>query len=634
MSDDSSKALPPAPAPTSSSVEAPAPVADWEAGDIMHRGTGGGSRGTNASSVAVELGNVDTADAREASVVVEQPADSSERVDATRVVVDDTYDDMEALNPERELTEQEQILLSYETYGDMEALKAMRFVSRGVSKVTPQFVKTGVSSAINVTESVLHSTVDATKNAAEKTASAVPQPIGKAVHATTEAVGNVMNFAANGVTSIASTTANILEACPDMMINFIPDSFMSKETKHLVFVDFNNTLHSFFHTNLLSMPYLFNEAGLVMGIVITIFVAIISELAVETFYRVKYKFITDPKKQKVWVYGDLPRMMWGDWYPTLNILHGLLHLIGFQVYAAGNFKVVLRESFGYTDATGVKMLSCIVPSMCALPLIFLKQCKHQRPLAITSNFLTFLAAGILLFNFNWNTVAGDVDYFSESYDRLGVALGVAVYIFSGIGSTLPVERTMDPLMYISLLRKAVIGSSVVLLLFGIVGYLSYGEGTCSIIVLSLPDSPQKSAVALILFFASIAIIPLQTFPFTELIDRRFLGLRSIPPYGHWKANGQRFFVLCFGGAVAYFVPFYGLISAVGGSFTCVILSLIVPFALDYTLNGGFTKGFLNWPFARLAIIGGFGVFVLIVSLSATFYDIAVKITSTSTHVCN
>ena len=284
--------------------------------------------------------------------------------------------------------------------------------------------------------------------------------------------------------------------------------------------------------------------------------------------------------------------------------------------------------------TGVKVLGCIIPSLFALPLIFLKQCKHQRPLAITSNFFIFLAASILLFNFNWNTVAPDVDYFAESYDRLGVALGVAVYIFSGIGSTLPVERTMEPLTYISLLRKAIFGSSAVLLLFGIVGYLSYGEGTCAVIVLSLEDGPTKSAVALILFFASISIIPLQTFPFTELIDRRFLQLKKIPEYGHWRANGQRVLVVIFGGCVAYFVPFYGLISAVGGSFTCVILSLIVPFALDYTINGGFSSGIANWPFVRLFVIGGFGVFVLLVSSTATIYDITVKIGSSSNHVCN
>ncbi len=544
--------------------------------------------------------------------------------------------------PDRPLTEDELRLLSYEGYDDPLALTIMKrtasisksvvtgtmsAVSTGVGMVVPDKVKSGMNTVVGGTAHGVVAAKDAVVGV-------IPSQITHAASATTGAIVNVATATtgmmvnatvATGekMSQVAGAAGNLIARAPEAMVNVIPDAIMSKHTKKLIFVDFNDTMRSFFHTNILTIPYIFNQTGLIVGLLLISMIAFLSEYQTEVFFFAK-RHLEDPKK--VVVYGDVPKLMWGDWYPTINILHGITHMIGFQIFAAHNMQPILL-AWG-VPAKHVYLVGLILPLAVAFPMMFIKKSAHLKPMGVITNFLVGVSCIIMVISFPYS--GRGLAVVSETPSRLAVSLGVAVYAFTGIGSAVPVERTMSPDQYIRLLRVAVLIAVSLMIGFGLAAYISYGEDTCAVITLSLPKGPIKLTVASLLFVASIFILPMQLFPYAEVIDRRFLGLRMLLPYMHRKANLMRvcMMILCF--VVAYFIPFYGLVASIAGAFTCSVLGLIIPAFLDHTARkraGKMTK--LIW--VRIALLAFFGTLSFLVGTILTIYDIVSRLSSAQYH---
>ena len=452
----------------------------------------------------------------------------------------------------------------------------------------------------------------------------MPSVIGKGLDTVSDAVQsvipapitNVANAVGDELTKVADIAANVINSAPTLLMSTIPSNLMSARTKQLIFVDFNNTLRSFFHTNVLAMPYVFHQTGVVMGMVIMVLVSIACEYATELFLLAKYAL---PDPSKVNGYGDVPRLTFGDWYPTFNIFYGVIHLIGFQVFAAKNSQVMFRTIFGVTDNVYAYRIGMIVPSAIAVPLIFMKSAHNQRPLSIVSNTLVFISVIVLLFAFPYD--AFDVSVGPSTVSNLGVALGIVVYAFTGIGSVIPVERTMPARRYKSLLRPAVAMAFLLLVLFGISGYVSFGGSTCAVITMSLAEGPTKGAVAVMLFIASIAIIPQQIFPFAEVMDRRLLGLTKLPTYFQLSANVYRIGATVGCAFVAYFVPYYGLLSAISGAIGCSVMGFLVPGLLERSRRSRRNPSLRWWEHALVFSMVGFSIFILIACTTASVYQL-------------
>lgn len=498
--------------------------------------------------------------------------------------------------------EQDQLdrLAMYDEMGDLQALALIR----NSQKAVPQMVSRTVGATLHQVERVTDFVVDH-----------IPQPVSR-----------MANFAGDNVVLLAATTATVLEKGPDVLINAIPEALMSKATKKLVFVDFNNTLRSFFHTNILAIPYVFNETGLVTGLLLTTFVAACSLYATETFFAAK-NMLADASR--VMVYGDVPRMTFGDWYPSLNIFYGVIHLVSFLAFAAHNMQVVLA-AMGVTSNT--YLWGIIIPSVISVPLIFMKNAKHQRPLGILSNFLVMLSVVLMLTVFPFNAPSNEIQM-STTGSRLIIALGVVIYAFTGIGSAVPVERTMDPMLYRKLCRIAVIVSFLLLVAFGLAGYLSYGQRTCAVITLSLGPGKTTTAVAVLLMIASIAIIPQQIFPFAEVMDRRLLGLRKVPEYWDRQPNFARLCAMIGCAFIAYAIPWYGLIVSLCGAVGCGILGLIIPAALDYSRRKKIAqreRRRVEWTeYIVITAMIVFGVFTLVMGVLFSLYDMWQKLQASS-----
>ncbi|KAI5685247.1 Transmembrane amino acid transporter protein [Leishmania braziliensis] len=446
----------------------------------------------------------------------------------------------------------------------------------------------------------------------------------------------------NSVKSATSTVAHTIgtgaqhigdaiDTLPDLMVKAIPPAVMSKDVKQLLFTDFSNTFRSFFHTNILTMPFVFRQAGLVGGIVLLSFVAVTSEYATEAYFGAKNQM---KNAHRVVVYGDVPLMVWGDWYPMINLFYGITHLIGFIAFSSSN-AVVLLGAMGMKGG-GARALGLIIPSLIALPLVLMKNARSQQPLAIMSNILVLNSVILMCIDFTYKPQP-PIKLWANSPSEFFVALGVTVYAFTGIGSTISVERVMAPERYHKLLRASVAISWALLMAFGLSGFLSYGNRTCSVMTVSLQSGPLRTAASALLFVASLAIIPQNTFPLCELSDRRVLGITQLTQYWDLKPNLLRIAYLVLSSFAAFTVPYYGLILSISGSLGCGIVGLVVPAALDYVrrerwaLREGRTLRF--WEYFVIFGLGLYGCVVVVIGVVSGSYQLWRSIQTSSTDSC-
>ncbi|KAG5509693.1 hypothetical protein GH5_05551 [Leishmania sp. Ghana 2012 LV757] len=446
-----------------------------------------------------------------------------------------------------------------------------------------------------------------------------------------DSVKNAASTMASTIGVGAQQLGDAIDKLPDLMVKSIPSAVMSDDVKRLLFTDFSNTFRSFFHTNILSMPFVFRQAGLVGGIVLLTVVAVTSEYATEAYFGAKNQM---KNAHTVVVYGDVPLMMWGGWYPTINVLYGITHLIGFIAFSASNAAVLLG-AMGMKGG-GARALGLIAPSLIALPLVLMKSARSQQPLAILSNTLVLASVLFMCLDFSYKPKP-PIKLWASTPSEHFVALGVTVYAFTGIGSAITVERVMTPRRYRRLLRVSVATAWALLMAFGLSGFLSYGNQTCSVMTVSLHDGPLRVAASALLFCASTTIIPQNTFPLCELSDRQALGITRLTHYWDLKPNLLRIGCLILCALAAFILPYYGLLLSITGSLGCGIVGLVVPAALDYVRRARWAlrKGRMLrlWEYFVVFGLGFYGCVVVVIGVASGSYELWKSIQTNSPGSC-
>ncbi|CBZ24891.1 hypothetical protein, unknown function [Leishmania mexicana MHOM/GT/2001/U1103] len=466
----------------------------------------------------------------------------------------------------------------------------------------------------------------------------VTQWFSRSVNAVSHTSSNMIPDAVKSAASTVSSTVGVgaqqigdaIDRLPDLVVDAIPPTVMSDDLKQL-FTDFSNTFRSFFHTNILSMPFVFRQAGLIGGIALLSSVAITSEYATEAYFGAKNQM---RNAHKVVLYGEVPLMIWGKWYPMINLFYGVIHLVGFIAFSSSN-AVVLLGAMGMKGGSA-QALGLILPSLIALPLVLMKNARSQQPLAIMSNTLVLNSVILMCVDFTYKPQL-PMKLWPNSPSEFFVALGVTVYAFTGIGSTITVERVMAPQRYLKLLRVSVAISWALLMAFGLSGFIAYGSHTCSVMTVSLKPGPLRAAASALLFFASLTIIPQNTFPLCELSDRQLLGITRLTHYWDVKPNLLRISYLILSASAAFTVPYYGLVLSISGSLGCGIVGLVVPAALDYVrrerwaLRKGRTLRF--WEYILVFGLGFYGCVVVVIGVVSGSYQLWKNIQTRSPDSC-
>ncbi|KPI83508.1 hypothetical protein ABL78_7461 [Leptomonas seymouri] len=428
--------------------------------------------------------------------------------------------------------------------------------------------------------SMFASTTHFLKSKTEAMVSAVPQPIRR-----------VLNKAGEGIATAAGTTGSMLSNVGTYAMRSVPDRVLSPEWKYIIFVDAVNVLKCSLNVNILVAPYIFCTAGLVGGLLLILVMQVVCCYYTEVYFKAKNALKC---ADLVIMYGDVPRITLGHWYPTFQLWYEGIALVATVAYAALNMQALLPHM--RITGSASQALSFIIPSLFSLPFVFMKRARTQPPMMTLASLLVFIAIIMMFTVFPYGSVVAatissidghrsvaKLHLFPQSTPEFFVAVGICVFILTPLSRAVSVERTMKPQRYIKLLRVCVLISTVVHVTFGVCAIVSYGSHTCSVLSVSFNghNSHVEVGVMSLLFFAFIFYIPLNMFELGELCDRRILGWRVIPRYGELGPNALRICFLAGSSLMAWCIPYYGLLIALSGCLGYSIIAIIIPATLDY-----------------------------------------------------
>jgi solute carrier family 36 (proton-coupled amino acid transporter) len=219
------------------------------------------------------------------------------------------------------------------------------------------------------------------------------------------------------------------------------------------------------------------------------------------------------------------------------------------------------------------------------PPSLLKNVKKLAPLSFLADVIWFVGFGFVLsfldyknFPVHWQEIDRGL-----RWQTLPIFFGIAVSSFEGIGLVLPMETSMKVHRgrYIFQLRLVISLVAVLLGGFGSMAYLTFGEHTQQMITLNFPSHSILSIIVKVgLMLAIWLTFPLQIYPVFEVTERVLLSRVRTP------LVLLLFWRLCIIGTcatVAYFLPFFALISGLIGALGSTALAFILPAVFHFKI---------------------------------------------------
>ena len=148
---------------------------------------------------------------------------------------------------------------------------------------------------------------------------------------------------------------------------------------------------------------------------------------------------------------------------------------------------------------------------------------------------------------------------------------IAIYSLEGVNMVLPLESSCaDRKGFPLLLTKVIAGITVVMIAFGIAGYVAFGSATEAPITLNLSsEGPWGNFVKVALSLALYLTYPVMMFPVGSVLEDSFAPFRE-------HSTTTRALVVVLTSIVAYAVPGFGVFLGLLGSSICMVLGFLAP----------------------------------------------------------
>lgn len=204
-------------------------------------------------------------------------------------------------------------------------------------------------------------------------------------------------------------------------------------------------------------------------------------------------------------------------------------------------------------------------------LAFIRSLTHLAPFSMFADIVNVSAMAVVMTT-EFAAIATDhgehVVAFT-GWTNLLFSIGVAIYAVEGISLVLPLEsECLERPKFARILAVAMCVITFLYTIFGLLGYLAYGEYTKDIVTLNLGNTWQTAVVKLGLCAGLIFTYPMMMHPVYEVAERRL-----------WQGCPSRLLrtliVLCTAW-IAVSVPHFGDFLALVGSSVCCLLSFVLP----------------------------------------------------------
>lgn len=243
-------------------------------------------------------------------------------------------------------------------------------------------------------------------------------------------------------------------------------------------------------------------------------------------------------------------------------------------------------------------------------LAYIRSLTHLAPFSMFADIVNVAAMAVVMTT-EFAAIVTDHGEHVVAFTGLNnllFSVGVAIYAVEGISLVLPLESEyQERPKFAGILAAAMCFITFLYTIFGLLGYLAYGEYTKDIVTLNLGNSWQTVIVKLCLCTGLIFTYPMMMHPVYEVAERRL-----------WQGRPcqllRTLIVLCTAW-IAVSVPHFGTFLSLVGSSVCCLLSFVLPGWMHLRIFGdGMSK--LSRSMDYFLIIGGiaFGILGTLSSL--------------------
>ncbi|EDO41700.1 predicted protein [Nematostella vectensis] len=164
-----------------------------------------------------------------------------------------------------------------------------------------------------------------------------------------------------------------------------------------------------------------------------------------------------------------------------------------------------------------------------------------------------------------------------NFSGLPFFLGIAIYCYEGAGMILALEASCAKSArskFRSIFKLTLFLVTMLYILFGVCGYLSFGPDTDNIITLNLPPGIFPLLVKSCLCFSLFFTYPVMMFPVVAILEKKLFSDEGKSHY--YYGTFLRGLMVIITGIVVLGIPDFSMLMALVGSSCCTLLAFILP----------------------------------------------------------
>lgn len=336
------------------------------------------------------------------------------------------------------------------------------------------------------------------------------------------------------------------------------------------------------------LPTYYQDAGYIVG---PICVALLGALMVDctvSLLHVKHRI----NHVEVKTYPAVVEFVLGDWFQKFTQCALVFTQFGFCImflqYASSMLASLFEEKWVYPVFVAVS-------TVVVTPMTFISNKLHLLMYAS-------MVAGIFVVVILAGTTVVDVQHISSQGVAVGVAAAVPTarlivflsgHMFSleGVGVVLPVENSLPPekrVQFGRVLHYTLVSIVLFYIVFGVLGYVAYGERLHTSVVLALPPSVVKQILQVLLGLSLIFGFPIQYVPAIQIVDKAFnVNINNDKVKAYLVRVGLNIIF----GALAIFIGgdtiniFASFLGAFAGVHLMITIPTLLALQVEHSLNG-------------------------------------------------
>jgi len=208
-------------------------------------------------------------------------------------------------------------------------------------------------------------------------------------------------------------------------------------------------------------------------------------------------------------------------------------------------------------------------------LVQFRDMKKLSPFSLVADVANLMGLSCVIFqDFEYNTHSDTI----QAIDLTGMVYvtSVCIYSLEGVGLILPLESSCaNREGFPKLLKQVVFGITIIMAIFGVCGYVAFGDQTLSPISLNLKGK-SAAFVQMALCLAIYLTYPIMMFPVSDVLENLFLSESKLPPRRYCPSRTFRICIVLITATIAYTIPNFGKFLELVGASICTLLGFILP----------------------------------------------------------